>query len=98
LETALSKARVQSGREPAARLSLVPVGRVIRGDQRGCEFGFFTANVAAPAGFGLVRGQEKFRGLDELIAAVNKDAQEARRYLQTTVPVSDLDRRLGFFR
>lgn len=45
-----------------------------------------------------MRGQEKFRRLDELIAAVNKDPQEARRYLQTTVPVSDLDRRLGFFR
>lgn len=130
-------------------------GEVIRGDQRGRELGFPTANVATPTGFGLlqgvyavrarlgnrlldgvasygkpmfnnerppfetwifdfdeqiygqtlevsllglVRGQEKFRGLDELIAAVNKDAQEARRYLQTTVPVSDLDRKLGFFR
>jgi len=130
-------------------------GEVVRGDQRGRELGFPTANVATPSGFGLlqgvyavrarlgdrlldgvasygkpmfnnerppfetwifdfdemiygqtlevallgmVRGQEKFRGLDELIAAVNKDAQEARRYLQTTVPVSDLDRRLGFFR
>ena len=130
-------------------------GEVVKGDQRGRELGFPTANVATPTGFGLmqgvyavrarlgdrlldgvasygkpmfnnerppfetwifdfdemiygetlavsllglVRGQEKFRGLDELIAAVNKDAQEARRYLQTTVPVSDLDRRLGFFR
>jgi riboflavin kinase / FMN adenylyltransferase len=130
-------------------------GEVVKGDQRGRELGFPTANVATPTGFGLmqgvyavrarlgdrlldgvasygkpmfnnerppfetwifdfdemiygetlavsllglVRGQEKFRGLDELIAAVNKDAQEARRYLQTTVPVSDLDRRLGFLR
>lgn len=130
-------------------------GTVIKGDQRGRELGFPTANVATPTGFGLlqgvyavrvrlngrlldgvasygkpmfnnerppfetwifdfdefiygetlevallgmVRGQEKFRGLDELIAAVNRDAREARKFLQTTVPVSDLDRRLGFFR
>lgn len=47
---------------------------------------------------GHVRGQAKFRGLDELIAAVNRDAAQARTYLQTAVPVSELDSRLGFFR
>lgn len=130
-------------------------GEVVKGDQRGRELGFPTANVATPTGFGLkqgvyavrarlngrlldgvasygkpmfnnerppfetwifdfdemiygetlevallgmVRGQEKFRGLDELIAAVNRDASHARTYLQTAVPVSDLDQRLGFFR
>lgn len=130
-------------------------GEVIKGDQRGRELGFPTANVATPTGFGLmqgvyavrarlgdrlldgvasygkpmfnnerppfetwifdfdediygrqlevallglVRGQEKFRGLEELIAAVNRDASQARALLKTTMPVSDLDARLGFFR
>jgi len=130
-------------------------GEVVRGDQRGRELGFPTANVGTPTGFGLlqgvyavrarlgtrlvdgvasygkpmfnnerppfetwifdfdeqiygqtlevallghVRGQVKFRGLDELIAAVNNDAGLARRQLQSTQPVSELDARLGFFR
>lgn len=130
-------------------------GTVVKGDQRGRELGFPTANVATPTGFGLkqgvyavraklgkrlldgvasygkpmfnnerppfetwifdfdediygetlevallgtVRGQEKFRGLDELIAAVNRDATQARHLLQATLPVSDLDQKLGFFR
>jgi riboflavin kinase / FMN adenylyltransferase len=130
-------------------------GEVVKGDQRGRELGFPTANIASPTGFGLkqgvyavrarlgnrlldgvasfgkpmfnnerppfetwifdfdemiygqtlevsllgmVRGQVKFAGLDELIAAVNRDAAQARKYLQTTVPVSDLDKKLGFFR
>lgn len=130
-------------------------GEVVKGDQRGRELGFPTANVATPTGFGLkqgvyavrlclgdrlldgvasygkpmfnnerppfetwifdfdediygrhvdvallgmVRGQEKFRGLEELIAAVNRDAAKARTFLKTTQPVSELDARLGFFR
>jgi riboflavin kinase / FMN adenylyltransferase len=47
---------------------------------------------------GHVRGQVKFRGLDELIAAVNNDAAQARRQLQGALPVSELDAKLGFFR
>jgi riboflavin kinase/FMN adenylyltransferase len=47
---------------------------------------------------GTVRGQVKFKGLDELIAAVNRDATQARHLLQATLPASDLDRKLGFFR
>jgi len=130
-------------------------GIVVKGDQRGRELGFPTANVATPTGFGLmqgvyavraklgdrlldgvasygkpmfnnerppfetwifdfdediygrtlevallgtVRGQEKFRGLDELIAAVNNDAAQARHLLQATLPVSELDEGLGYFR
>ena len=130
-------------------------GEVVKGDQRGRELGFPTANIATPTGFGLlqgvyavrarlgdrlldgvasygkpmfnndrppfetwifdfdediygetlevsllghVRAQVKFAGLDELIAAVNRDAAHARKYLQTTVPVSELDGKLGFFR
>ncbi len=130
-------------------------GTVVKGDQRGRELGFPTANMATPTGFGLlqgvyavraklngrlldgvasfgkpmfnnerppfetwifdfdediygetlevallghVRGQVKFSGLDELIAAVNRDAAQARQLLQATLPVSELDEKLGFFR
>ncbi len=130
-------------------------GPVVKGDQRGKELGFPTANMPTPTGFGLeqgvyavrarlgdrlldgvasygkpmfnnerppfetwifdfdediygeelsvallghVRGQVKFSSLDDLIAAVNNDAREARRLLQSTVPVSELDGKLGFFR
>ncbi|MDC9823598.1 bifunctional riboflavin kinase/FAD synthetase [Devosia sp. ZB163] len=47
---------------------------------------------------GTVRGQAKFSSLDELIAAVNNDAAQARHLLQATLPVSELDGKLGFFR
>ncbi|MDB5541131.1 MAG: Riboflavin biosynthesis protein, partial [Devosia sp.] len=130
-------------------------GTVVKGDQRGRELGFPTANMATPTGFGLkqgvysvrvklngrlldgvasygkpmfnnerppfetwifdfdediygetlevallgtVRGQVKFAGLDQLIAAVNNDAAAARQQLQGTLPVSELDEKLGFFR
>jgi riboflavin kinase/FMN adenylyltransferase len=130
-------------------------GPVVKGDQRGRELGFPTANVPTPAGFGLaqgvyavrarlgdrlldgvasygkpmfnnerppfetwifdfdediygaelevmllghVRGQVVFTSLDELIAAVGRDAQEARRLLQIVQPVSEIDARLGYFR
>jgi riboflavin kinase/FMN adenylyltransferase len=47
---------------------------------------------------GHVRGQAVFTSLDELIAAVNHDAAEARRLLQVAQPESALDGRLGYFR
>lgn len=46
---------------------------------------------------GHVRGQIVFSGLDELIAAVNRDADAARAILAKAGPISDLDKRLGFF-
>jgi riboflavin kinase/FMN adenylyltransferase len=130
-------------------------GPVVRGDQRGRELGFPTANVPTPTGFGLaqgvyavrvrlgdrlldgvasygkpmfnnerppfetwifdfdediygeelevmllghVRGQVVFTSLDELIAAVGRDAKEARRLLQIAQPVLDIDVKLGYFR
>ena len=130
-------------------------GTVVKGDQRGRELGFPTANIASPTGFGLlqgvyavrvrlgdrlldgvasygkpmfnnerppfetwifdfdeqiygqylevallghVRGQMKFKGLDALIAAVNRDATQARKHLQLATPVSELDKKLKFFR
>ena len=44
-----------------------------------------------------VRGQMVFSGLDELVAAINRDADAARAILAKASPISELDRRLGFF-
>ncbi len=46
---------------------------------------------------GHVRGQAVFSGLDELIAAVNRDADAARAILAKAGPMSEVDRKLGFF-
>lgn len=129
-------------------------GRVIKGDQRGRELGFPTANTATSTGFqlaqgvyavrallgerlfdgvaaygkpmfdnqlppfethlfgfdediygrtltialiGHIRGQEVFSGLDELTAAMSRDARKARALLAEAKPLSGLDARLGFF-
>ena len=129
-------------------------GEVIKGDRRGRELGYPTANLATSSTFGLaqgvyavrarlgeklldgvagygkpmfnnelppfetvlfdfdadiygryleialvshIRGQEKFAGLDELIAAMDRDSRKAREALATAGPLSDLDRTLGFF-
>lgn len=129
-------------------------GTVVKGDQRGRQLGFPTANVASPTGFGLaqgiyavrlklgdrllsgaaaygkpmfnnerppfetwifdfdediygreisvalishVRGQKVFAGLDELIAAMTADGLTARDMLTRCGPLSELDRKLGFF-
>ena len=129
-------------------------GCVVKGDQRGRELGFPTANTMTPTGFqlaqgvyavrarlgdrlldgvaaygkpmfdnqlppfethlfdfdediygqtlgvaliGHIRGQEVFSGLDELMAAMDRDAQKARTMLAAARPLSDLDARLGFF-
>lgn len=44
-----------------------------------------------------IRGQKVFSGLDELIAAIDADSHAARRMLRTAAPISELDKRLGFF-
>jgi riboflavin kinase/FMN adenylyltransferase len=129
-------------------------GEIVRGDQRGRELGFPTANMPTPKVFDLaqgvyavkarlgdrlfdgvasygkpmfdnerppfetwlfdfdediygqhlsvalighVRGQMVFSGLDELVVAVNKDAEAARAILAEAGPISELDERLGFF-
>lgn len=129
-------------------------GCVVKGDQRGRELGFPTANTMTPTGFqlaqgvyavrarlgdrlldgvaaygkpmfdnqrppfethlfefdediygqtlevallGHIRGQEVFSGLDELIAAMDRDRTKARAMLADAQPISSLDRALGFF-
>ena len=44
-----------------------------------------------------IRGQEVYKGLDELIAAIGRDSRKAREALGQCGPLSDLDRTLGFF-
>lgn len=46
---------------------------------------------------GHIRGQEVFNGLDELIAAMDRDSRKARDLIAAAEPLSELDRRLGFF-
>ena len=46
---------------------------------------------------GHIRGQKLFSGLDELIAAIAADSESAREVLGQSRPLSELDRKLGFF-
>ena len=128
-------------------------GCVVKGDQRGRELGYPTANTMTPTGFqlaqgvyavrarledrlldgvaaygkpmfdnqlppfethlfdfdediygqtltvalvGHIRGQEVFAGLDELMAAMDRDSRKARQLLAEAMPISALDRALGF--
>ncbi len=129
-------------------------GEVVKGDRRGRQLGFPTANMATASTFALaqgiyavrarlgeklldgvasygkpmfnnelppfethlfdfdadiyglrlevalvghIRGQEKFAGLDELMAAMARDSAKARTALAACAPLGDLDRTLGFF-
>ncbi|WP_205245704.1 bifunctional riboflavin kinase/FAD synthetase [Devosia naphthalenivorans] len=128
-------------------------GCVVRGDQRGRELGYPTANTVTHANFqlaqgvyavraklgdrlldgvaafgkpmfnnqrppfethlfdfdediygrtlsvaliGHIRGQEVFSGLDELIAAMDRDSRKARDLIAAAKPLSELDAKLGF--
>lgn len=44
-----------------------------------------------------IRGQEVFKGLDDLIAAMDRDSRKARGLIAECKPIGDLDRALGFF-
>jgi riboflavin kinase/FMN adenylyltransferase len=46
---------------------------------------------------GHIRGQEVFPDLPALITAMDRDCERARAILATAVPITELDRRLGFF-
>lgn len=46
---------------------------------------------------GRIRGVEVFKGLPELIAAMDRDSAEARRIITAAAPLGELDLRLGFF-
>ena len=45
---------------------------------------------------GFIRGQEVFSGLDELIAAMDRDSRKARELITTARPLGALDSKLGF--
>ncbi len=46
--------------------------------------------------FGFLRGEEKFDGLDALVAQMKRDDEEARTLLAGVRPLSDLDARMTF--
>ncbi len=46
---------------------------------------------------GHIRGQEMFKGLDDLITAMDRDSRKARTMIAECAPIGDLDRALGFF-
>jgi riboflavin kinase/FMN adenylyltransferase len=46
---------------------------------------------------GHIRGQEVFKGLDDLIAAMDRDSRKARDMIAAARPVGPLDEKLGFF-
>lgn len=46
--------------------------------------------------FGWLRGEEKFDGLDALVAQIRRDEAEARALLSGVRPLSELDRRIAF--
>jgi riboflavin kinase/FMN adenylyltransferase len=46
---------------------------------------------------GRIRGVEVFKGLPELIAAMDRDSTEARRIITAASPLGELDQKLGFF-
>jgi riboflavin kinase/FMN adenylyltransferase len=46
--------------------------------------------------FGFLRGEEKFEGLDALVAQMKRDEAEARAVLAGARPLSDLDARVAF--
>lgn len=129
-------------------------GCVVKGDQRGRDLGYPTANTRTPNGFqlaqgvyavrarlgdrlldgvaaygkpmfdnqrppfethlfdfnqdiygqtlavclvGHIRGQEVFKGLDELIAAMDRDSRKARDMIGKCNALGELDEKLGFF-
>jgi riboflavin kinase/FMN adenylyltransferase len=46
--------------------------------------------------FGFLRGEEKFEGLDPLVAQMKRDDAEARALLSSVSPLSGLDARIAF--
>lgn len=52
--------------------------------------------VCAVSFFGYLRGEEKFDGLDALVAQMKRDEAEARALLAGVSPLSELDRRIAF--
>jgi riboflavin kinase/FMN adenylyltransferase len=46
---------------------------------------------------GHIRGQEVFAGLDDLVAAMDRDSRKARDLIAKAKPLGELDMKLGFF-
>lgn len=52
--------------------------------------------ICAVSFFGLLRGEQKFDGLEAMVAQIKRDESEARALLAGAVPLSELDRKICF--
>jgi riboflavin kinase/FMN adenylyltransferase len=80
------------GRRPTVDVDGAPLLETFVFDFSGDLYG----ETAAVSFFGFLRGEEKFDGLDTLVAQMGRDEAEARALLAGVRPLSPLDTRISF--
>jgi riboflavin kinase/FMN adenylyltransferase len=80
------------GRRPTVDDNGAPLLETFLFDFSGNLYG----EVCSVSFFGWLRGEEKFDGLDALVAQIKRDEAEARALLSGVRPLSELDRRIAF--
>jgi riboflavin kinase/FMN adenylyltransferase len=80
------------GRRPTVNDNGAPLLETFLFDFSGDLYG----EVCDVSFFGYLRGEEKFDGLDALVAQMKRDEVEARALLAGVRPLSDLDRHIAF--
>jgi riboflavin kinase/FMN adenylyltransferase len=80
------------GRRPTVDEDGVPLLETFLFDFSGDLYG----EVCDVSFFGYLRGEEKFDGLDALVAQMKRDESEARALLAGVRPLSDLERQVAF--
>jgi riboflavin kinase/FMN adenylyltransferase len=80
------------GRRPTVDDNGAPLLETFLFDFSGDLYG----EVCSVSFFGWLRGEEKFDGLDALVAQIRRDEAEARALLSGVRPLSELDRRISF--
>ncbi len=80
------------GRRPTVTEDGAPLLETFVFDFSGDLYG----EVCSVSFFGFLRGEEKFDGLEPLIAQMKRDEDEARALLSAVQPLSELDRTIAF--
>ena len=80
------------GRRPTVDVDGAPLLETFVFDFSGDLYG----ETCAVSFFGFLRGEEKFDGLDALVAQMRRDEAEARALLAGVSPLSALDARISF--
>jgi riboflavin kinase/FMN adenylyltransferase len=80
------------GRRPTVDDNGAPLLETFLFDFSGDLYG----ETCAVSFFGWLRGEEKFDGLDPLVAQMKRDEAEARALLAGVRPLSELDLRISF--